>query len=270
MMIPLDYHIHTNFSCDCKVEMLEICHTAVERGIAEIGLTEHYDLNPSDPCYQFFDADAWWAEIHRCREEFSDSLQIRAGIELGEPHRYPEQVRKLLEGYNWDFALGSLHWVDGKMVFEREYFTRSADQAYRTYFQELLQMARLGQFDILAHMDVVKRYGFDYYGPYDPTKYEPEIRAVLHACIERNIALEINTSTLRRPIMEATPSLEVMQWYLEAGGRWITFGSDAHHIEHLGYGHEHVEQMLMDAGVDNYTRFERRAPLHRERGERRI
>jgi histidinol-phosphatase (PHP family) len=247
--------------------MFKICQSAVEQGITEIGLTEHYDLNPQDPCYQFFDADAWWTELLRCREAFAGSLQIKAGVELGEPHLYPEQVRELLDRYPWDYALGSLHWVDGQMVFEREYFTRSADQAYRIYFQELARMAHTGQFDILAHMDVVKRYGFDYYGLYDPQEYEPEIRTVLHACAERGIALEINTSTLRRPISETTPALEVLRWYLEEGGDWITFGSDAHRIEHLGFGHEHVKKMLIDAGGNGFAHFERRTPSRRELGE---
>ena len=92
--IHQDYHIHTNFSCDCEVSMTEMCRAALERGIPQIGFTEHFDLFPHDPCYAFFQADAWWEELNQCRDAYKGSLTIRAGIELGEPHVFPKEVQK--------------------------------------------------------------------------------------------------------------------------------------------------------------------------------
>ena len=240
--------------------MEEMCRAALTLGLPEIGFTEHYDLLPDDPCYAFFRADAWWEELERCRSQFSGDLRIRAGIELGEPHRFAEDMESLLSTFEWDYSLGSLHWVGDELIFDHNYFRRSPDLAYREYFLELAQMAALGGFDVLAHMDVVKRYGFNAYGFYDPLSFEPEIRKVLRACVSGGIALEVNTAMLRRPVNQTSPVRPILDWYREEGGQWITFGSDAHHPDHIGYGLHEVVSAVRGAGFENMASFTGRNP----------
>ncbi len=235
-IIHQDYHIHTNFSCDCEVSMIEMCRAALEQGVSEIGFTEHFDLFPDDPCYAFFQAEPWWDELNHCRDVFGESLTIRAGVELGEPHIFPREIRDLLDAYPWDYALGSLHWVDGLNVFDDAFFESMGGDAYARYFRELTKLAEEGNFDVLAHLDVVKRRGIEFLGAYDARRFEVEIRKVLRICADRDLAIEINTSTLRRSIGETCPSPEILRWYLEEGGRWVIFGSDAHHPAQVGYG----------------------------------
>ncbi len=257
-MIPQDYHIHTQFSCDSDASMTEMCRAALEIGISEIGICDHYDLLPEDPCYGYFKPDAWWDALEQCRDEFKGLLLIRAGIELGEPHRFPHAMRDILQKYPWDYALGSLHRVGDELVFHRSYFSQPAEDAYGAYFHELYQMVTQADFDVLAHMDIVKRYGFDEYGDYDPRRYEADIRAVLRACAQKNIALEVNTSTLRRPIQQTTPPAEILIWFHEEGGQWVTLGSDAHRPENVGAGLEKAYSLVRDAGFEHLASFKAR------------
>ncbi len=259
-MIPQDYHIHTDYSCDCKATMIEMCQAAIDFNIGEIGFCDHYDLMPEDPCYAFLRVDAWWESLQRCREEFHDSLTIRAGVELGEPHIFQDEIHEMLEKYPWDYSMGSLHWVGSKTVFDRSYFEVPADVAYRTYFLELAEMAANGDFDILAHMDVVKRYGFDAYGVYEPLEFESEIRDVLRICVSRGIALEVNTAPLRRPVNQISPSDVILSWFREEGGQWVTLGSDAHLTQHVGFGLESAIKFLRSAGFEKLASFESRNP----------
>ncbi|MEW6569163.1 MAG: histidinol-phosphatase HisJ family protein [Chloroflexota bacterium] len=259
-MIPYDYHIHTDFSCDCDVPMAEMCRAAIARGLPEIGFTEHFDLVPEDPCYASFRVEAWWKELERCRETFGEALVIRAGIEAGEPHRFTTAVAQLLARFPWDYCLGALHWVGPTMIWNREYYDQPEDQAYRDYFAELGRVAMAGGFDILAHMDALKRYGVERYGPYDPRRYEADIRAVLRACAESDLALEINTSSLRRSIRETSPAQLVLTWFRQEGGRWVTVGSDAHLPEHVGFGLEQCLDTIHAAGFESVACFERRRP----------
>ncbi len=252
---PPDYHIHTAFSCDCEVPMAEMCRAAVGRGLAEIGFAEHFDLLPEDPSYGYFRFDDWWQELERCREIYRGALVIRAGIEIGEPHRFRESVAPVLARFPWDYCLGSLHWVDGTLIWDRAYYQRSEDQAYRDYFAELLLLARAGGFDVLAHMDVVKHYGAQAYGPFDPRRYEKEIRLVLEACVQNGIALEINTGLLRRPVAEVAPERQILAWYRQAGGSRLTAGSDAHLPEHVGAGLDRAVEAASAAGFADLTRF---------------
>ena len=260
-MIPYDYHIHTQFSCDSDVSMLQMCQSAIEHGIPEIGISDHLDFHPKDECCNYFKADAWWQELERCRGAFEGSLVIRAGIEIGEPHRFFESIDPLLERYPWDYCLGSLHWGEDLCVFDRNYFDRDAADAYRSYFAELLEMVSLGSFDTLAHLDIVKRYGHDVYGHYDPYPWETEIRSVLRKCAQRGIALEVNTGTLRRMVGETSPQQPLITWFKEEGGRWLTLGSDAHQPEHIGFGLESCVSTIREAGFDALAKFESRQTL---------
>jgi len=260
-MKPPDLHIHTNYSCDCHSSMLEMCRAAVAAGLTEIGFTEHYDLIPADPCFNFFDIAAWWHDLERHRMQFAGKLTIYAGIELGEPHRFMEEMQSVLEEYPWDYALGSLHWVGRELIFDRDYFNREADTAYREYFLELREMVEIAPFDILAHMDVIKRLGFDIYQVFDPARYEAELRSVLRIIANRGLALEINSSQLRRSVAQSSPDRPVIDWFFEEGGRWVTLGSDAHEPKHVGYGIETGLAAARAAGFGGVARYQQRSPV---------
>lgn len=259
-MIPHDYHIHTNFSCDCHLTMLEMCRAAVEKGIPEIGFTDHFDLVPQDPCSAYFQADAWWEELLRCRDAFKGSLRIRAGVEIGEGHLFLAQVQKLYDAFPWDYSLGSLHWVGSGLVFDRSFFERPETEVYQAYFDELARMASEADFDVLAHMDVVKRYGFEAYGPFKPEDYEEAIRTVLRTLAQHDKALEVNTATLRRTVDETSPSYQVVEWFRQEGGRWVTLGSDAHRAEHIGLGLDKALSVACSAGIQHLASFQEREP----------
>ena len=166
----------------------------------------------------------------------------------------------VLDEYPWDYALGSLHWVGEELIFSEDYFRREPDEAYRAYFQELRIMAETAPFDVLAHMDVVKRFGFDVYGAFEPSRYEEEIRAVLRAIAKRELALEINSSQLRRAVAQSSPDRPVIDWFYEEGGRWITLGSDAHKPAHVGHGLERGLSLIRKAGFEGIARFKQRVP----------
>ena len=259
-MVPHDYHIHTNFSCDCNASMISMCRAAINASISEIGFSDHFDLNPNDPCVGFFNAEKWWEELTLCQDEFSDVLSIRAGIEISEPHRFPKVIEELLQGYPWDYVLGALHWVGDELIFEEGYFNRQEEAAYDDYFSETLRMVETGMFDVLAHMDAVKRYGFENYGRFDPAKKEAEIRSILQTLARRNLALELNTVTLRRSVKETSPSKQILQWFFEAGGQRVTIGSDAHSPEDVGFGFEKALSIVQSSGFDYLTSFKKRKP----------
>jgi len=257
-MIPHDYHLHSHYSCDCQSTMAEQCASAVAKGIPEIGISDHYDLIPLDECAGYFKLAEWAAEIDQVKAEFAERLILRAGIELGEPHIYQAETQALLQQYPFDYALGSLHWVGDEVVFDPAYFERPADEAFGLFFEELERMTRVGGFDVLSHFDVVVRRGLPIYGEYEPRRYEDTIRAVLKNCIERGIALDINSQGLRGRCQVLTPNVEVLKWYVELGGERVTLGSDAHNPADIGADLEAALDAARAAGLNYVTQFERR------------
>ncbi|MDI3342069.1 MAG: histidinol-phosphatase HisJ family protein [Sphaerobacter sp.] len=259
-VIPQDYHVHTRFSFDGRLPLDAVCEAALARGILEVCTTDHADFVPGDAGCGYFQPAAFFAELEQCRARYDGRLTLRAGVEIGEAHRYPAEVARLTAGFPFDFVIGSLHYVGDDFVMTPRYFAeRSAREAYTAYFTELLALARAGDFDVLGHLDVPKRYGVAVHGPFDERDYEEEIRAVLRACIERGIGIEINTGTTRRAGVPS-PGPEALRWYREMGGEILTIGSDAHRAEHIGYELAQAVALARAAGFTHLTRFEARQP----------
>lgn len=259
-MIPHDYHMHTEYSPDSRAPMELMCLSAIEKGIPEIGFTEHYDLHPDEWPRNWFKPRPWFNELRRCRELFNGQLTIRAGLEVGEPHLFPDETRAMAASLPFDYILGSLHWVGRLSVFDRAFFQRSAAEAYTEYFLELEHMTRAGGFDILSHLDVPTRLGAVVYGGYDPAPYEAAIRPVLRNCIEAGIALDINTSAMRGRAKVLNPGETILRWYVEMGGRHVTLGSDAHHPDQIGGYLYDALAAIRAAGLTHLTFFEKRQP----------
>lgn len=254
-----DYHMHSNFSCDCKAAMSDMCQSAIIQGIPEIGFSEHFDLHSGEPCRDWFRPDPWWAELQQCRERFAGNLTIRAGIEVGEPHLFPTETAQMLARLPFDYVLGSLHWVGRDSMFDINYFKmHKADLAYSSFFVELERMTRVGGFDILSHFDVPIRTAFAVYGHYAPADYEDLIRPVLRNCIRHGIALDLNTSALRSRVNVLTPSLDILRWYVELGGERVTLGSDAHKPVDVGSYLDMAIATARTAGIKYLTYFEQR------------
>lgn len=260
-VLPQDYHLHTTYSIDGKMTMEEACREAVRLGLREICFTEHADYIPYDEGAGFFDPASYFAELQRCREAFDGQLAIRAGTEIGEAHRYVTEADRLTTSYPFDFVIGSLHWVGSDNAMVPEYFDgKSYQQAYTAYFDELLTLVMHGGFDVVGHLDVPKRYAVDRHGQFDPAPLSEPIRAVLRACVERGIGIEINTGTMRRTGHDPSPSPQVLGWYRELGGEILTIGSDGHRTSQMAHEFDHALSLARQAGFSHLTIYERRIP----------
>jgi histidinol-phosphatase (PHP family) len=259
-VIPHDYHIHSTFSADAQAPVEEMCRCALALGIPEIGFAEHYDLHPDESPRDWLRVEEYFTELERCRAEFSGRLTIRAGIEIGEPHLFQSETRAMLASAPFDYAIGSLHWVGQNALFRHDFFRQPADAAFRAYYEELERMSRAGGFDVLGHLDFPVRITFDVYGGYDPRPHEDWIRPVLRNCIDHGIALDVNTSSLRRSARVLMPGPDILRWYSEMGGERVTIGSDAHRSDQVGSHLETALEAIRAAGIRYITQFERRRP----------
>jgi histidinol-phosphatase (PHP family) len=258
-MPPLmDYHVHTDSSFDCKTPMAEMCRQAAKLGITEIAFTDHLNSHMLDIDVGYYNPDRYFAELEMCRSHFPN-LVIRAGVEIGEPHRWGHKIMPIIERYPYDVVLGSLHWVGNSNIFDPRYFkSRTPQKAFGDYFTELATMVRNGGFDILAHVDVPKRSGFDVYGHYDICDYEEGIRKIWEACLEKQIIPEINTKGMRCSVEQLHPTTDALTWYVQMGGQTISLGSDAHQRDSVGGDFDLAFQSAQEAGLAYLARFESR------------
>jgi histidinol-phosphatase (PHP family) len=128
----------------------------------------------------------------------------------------------------------------------------------REYWGEMIEMINGGGFDILSHVDVVKRYAFQVYKQFDIRDFEEQIRAVWAACLDKGIIPEINTSAQRMLVAQPHPTIDALRWYREMGGELLSLGSDSHNSAHLGFWFEEAVHMAKAAGFTHLAKFTRR------------
>jgi histidinol-phosphatase (PHP family) len=235
-----------------------MCLRAMELGIPEIGFSEHWDVGPFEKNPRYFKPEPWYAELEHLRNLLAGQLIIRAGLEIAEPHLYPQDTAEVLQRIPFDYVIGSVHHVGKNFMFNGDYFrNNSADEVYSSYFAELDGMVLCANIDIVAHFDIPARAGKSIFG-YDPARYEEKIRSILKTCIERSLALDINVSGLRKPSQIIMPDPLILKWYAEMGGTRVTLGSDAHREAEVGLHLEKAIEALRDAGISHITQFEQR------------
>lgn len=255
--LPLDAHLHTDLSPDSNVPIDVYAALAVERGIAELAITDHVDFEPSAAAFAFVGFQTRERVVREAAERWADRVAIRFGCELTYDRGHEEAIREHLARHRYDFTIGSVH------IGVRSPFTKGLVRAHlesgqfhevmAPYFDEVEAAARSGLFDTLGHLDVVKRYAASWVAPAAfaaaPELYEP----VLRALIESGTGLEVNTSGLRQAPGETYPAPWVVARFRELGGTAVTAGSDAHWVESFGHGLGTGYRIASEAGFDTLS-----------------
>jgi histidinol-phosphatase (PHP family) len=113
-------------------------------------------------------------------------------------------------------------------------------------------------FDVLGHLDVVKRYTLRFCGGYDVSPCRDVIDEILKTCLAADLTPEINTSSLRQGLSETMPNLDTVRRYAELGGTCLSLGSDSHRSEDIGRDFDRAVEMLKQAGIPNLAVFKNR------------
>ena len=223
-----DMHVHTSFSDDSRQSMEGQCARALELGLDALCFTEHLDFDALS--LDYYDPDAYFAELRRLREVYEGRLELLAGLELSEPHRHPKELEEARRR-PYDFILGSVHyWLGGLFPSQMRDSKMDVRLCCEAYWAEMLRMARYGGFDCVAHLDFPKRF-------FMRMEYDPAMLDEIFGAMGQNgLILEINTSSLRRGCGETMPGEALLRQYIAHGGRYVTLGSDAHVAEDLYAG----------------------------------
>jgi histidinol-phosphatase (PHP family) len=272
-----DYHLHLRpdgrdaepgaYHTQANVERYR--EVADERGIAELGVSEHI--------YRFAQALSIWRHpfwetfAHDDLDEYCafvrEQTDLRLGIEADFVPGAEDRTANVLEARDFDYVVGSVHFLREGAVDMDDYSVwdsaRSPEEIWRRYFETIAEAARSGLFDIAAHPDLVK-----YWGPTQPTHagdqrrtpegdlrryYEPAIEAIAEA----GIAVEVSTAGLRKPAGELYPSRAFLEMCVDAGVP-VALSSDAHRPQDVGADYERALELLDEVGVRELCVFEGR------------
>ena len=245
-----DYHLHPQGHRlqPYSQELLQPwADHARQIGLRDIALTDH------DRYHAGVDFD----QIDRLREANPD-LKIRAGIELDNDPAHSAEGRRWTE-QNWDrldFVLGSVHFLHGDWAFdhageEAEFARRDINQVYADYYARIRAMAASGLVDCMAHLDLVKIFGFR-----PMNDFGDLLDAVLSEIHEAKLAMELSTAGWRKPVGELYPSNEIIRRAM-AKGIPFTTASDGHSHVQPGENFERLAAKMSELGLREVSIFER-------------
>ena len=178
----------------------------------------------------------------------------------------PALAQAVVDSQNYDVVIGSVHGImfRGERKSTSKFDFGAADEAAMLeyldgYMDAVVFIAEKLDVDVLAHLTYILRYiNGKYKRNLDWRIQEEKIRRIFRAIIERGIALEINTSCVGSFYDEWLPARELVDLYIEMGGRLFTLGSDAHKSEKIGQGFEAVKTHLREKGIAQLVYFKNR------------
>lgn len=256
---------------------------AARRGVTELGFTEHlYRCQEAAPVLgRFWEEPGTPADVAALTAEMVASdltlslddyvtavvaakdrgLPVKLGLEVDFFPDTIEAVAALIAPYPWDFLIGSVHWIGGWAIDAShstfEFGRRGIEVAWAQYFELETQLAASGTVDVLAHVDVIKKYGFR-----PPTDPRPWYESVVQAAASSGVAVEVSSQGLRNPAAEVYPAPDLLRRFHDAGVP-ITLASDGHRPSEAAWGHADVVAAARLAGYSTHLGFTRRSPAVR-------
>jgi histidinol-phosphatase (PHP family) len=232
--------------------MREYIEQAIGLGMVEFGVSDHApafwlpgdDANPGTQMPKS-ELPRYLEEAQQLQAAFAGQISVKVGIEADYIDLREYELFPFLEGYNFDYVLGSVHYARGVNVFDRSRWqTDDPEDTYTDYYRQVILAAQTGLFDILSHLTVVEAYG-----PPIGEIANKLYPSVADAVAKSGCVVEINTSGYRK--MEGDepfPNRKMLRLLIERGVP-LTFGSDSHQPEIVGYARDRVLALLHELGV---------------------
>ena len=252
----VDLHNHTtlcNHAIDTPEEYIQ---KAISLGIDVYGFSEHAPMKNFEDGYRLtLDKKVYYENmILDLREKYSQDIDILLGYEVDFING--DYILDEITKAKVDYLIGSVHYLDkwgfDNPEFIKEYESRDIDMIWKEYFDAVSCMVKTGKFDIVGHFDLIKVFKFL------PKKDVRLIAAdTLKEIKKSGMVLEINPAGLRKPVKEQYPSKPLLEVAFDLDIP-ITFGSDAHSVEQVGFGYDEVVLLAKEIGYSECITFQNR------------
>jgi histidinol-phosphatase (PHP family) len=247
----IDLHNHTSRCNHAEGSIDDYVQKAIEAGIDIFGFSDHAPMD-FDPRYRmgFEEMRAYENDVLQAREKYKESIDIRLGYEVD---YLPGHIDERVLNADVDYLIGSVHFIDqwgfDNPEFIGKYEGADIDAIWQDYFDLVEAMAKEGLFQVVGHLDLIKVFKF-----VPKTDVRLIAEGAMDAIKAADMALEVNAAGYRKPIGEPYPGRELLQMAF-ARGIPITFGSDAHAPEQVGYRLEDLHAYARSVGYKESVHF---------------
>jgi histidinol-phosphatase (PHP family) len=253
MTIATDFHSHVSRS-----SALQMVQAAQKKGLHVYGLSEHVfqmqearlileQMPLEGPMLTFA---TYIENVHEAAQQ--TNVDVRFGIEVDFIPGKNEDIQASLNGYDWDFLIGSVHEIDGQQFERNLKISREAGEAlWLRYFELLREAVRSGYFSLVSH-PVRMRVS----NPHLPPNFDAELERLAAEATRCNVALELNGydlltyPSLVRKLAKACALQETP----------VSVGSDAHRPGEVAQAHGQTEEIMRAAGLSRVRIWRQRMP----------
>jgi len=258
MKWPADYHMHTPLCRHATGEPTAYAAQALKVGLNEIGFTDHSPMERDD-----FDdwrmrndqLDEYVEKVKQARRDHP-KLQIKLGLEVDYLPGQEEWIRDLARRHPWDYLIGSVHYISNDWAVDNphqmsRWKERDPFEVWAAYFDRLIRAAQMDLFQIIAHVDLPKKFGI-----IPERDCSPLMRSFLYEAHRHHCAVELNTAGLHKQCREIYPSA-LFAGLIKEYQVPITFGSDAHAPDEVGRDFDQALALARACGFTHWLCFTR-------------
>ena len=255
---------HSGQFCQHARDDLEsIIQAYIAQGFKWVGITEH--IPPLADAVRYPDEVEAGLSAAFLQSRFAE--YFRLGRELQQKYSdeietYPgsvEHVHKLIERFQPDYLVGSLHHVDGVGIdYNKEHYDQALvraggmEQLYCHYFDA--QFAMLNEFcpAVVAHFDLIRIYDPNYLSTLSASSVAEKIDRNLDFIAANNLIIDFNLRGFDKAL-EQYPSLPILS---KALTRKIAIvpGDDSHGVQSVGRNYEQGMAVLTNLNANTQWR----------------
>ncbi len=225
---------------------------AVAAGISELGFSEHLSLFKEDQEWCMNPSNvSEYIECIKGLKKNREGLIIKTGLEIDYIPGKEKEIESFLKPFDLDYRIGSVHYLGEKTVDvgPEFYEGKNFNTLFESYFDLVNQAVASDLFDIIAHCDLIRIFGYKPSG--DPAPLYKNLAKTLK---RHDVAFELNTNGRNRPLADFYPDRRFLQIFREENVP-VCVNSDAHMPSRVGQYFDEAYELLKSSGYKKMVVF---------------
>lgn len=254
----INYHIHTPLCNHATGDFEDYVTSAISENIKEMGFSDHAPIPL--PMREGITMDPGEVEMYietvlGLQKKYKSEIDIKLGFEVDYP-LFDTFDKKYFTDNRIDYLIGSCHFLNGWSFDHPDYIEgyekNDINDIYQNYYEEIFQLVNSGLFNIVGHFDIIKKFGHR-----ANKNFEDIIKKISATVIDKNMAIEINTSGLLKPVKEIYPSENIIKIFYDMDVP-ITLGADVHSPDLISFELANTLNLVKKIGYKKISGFSKR------------